>query len=474
MQDVDDNPALRMPDGAPAAPPFRDEEGQVNPDFVVAISEAIDASEGTRIRLLVEDLHEADLGDLLEALDPERRPRLIEILGRDFDFAALTEVDDAVRDDILEELGPQTVAEGVRDLDSDDAVSILEDLDEADRAEILDQLPVPERIALQRSLDYPEDSAGRRMQTEFIAVPPFWTVGQTIDFMRETADLPDTFYEIFVVDPAYHLCGTVPLDKMLRSKRPVRIGDIMVSEPDVVQATDDQEDVARLFQHYNLVSAAVIDESNRLVGVIMVDDIVDVIEEEADEDLKALGGVHAEEELSDDVLYIARSRFTWLFANMLTALLAAAVIRMFEGTLQKMVALAVLMPIVASMGGNAGTQTMTVAVRALATRELGRANAWRIVRRELCVGLLNGLAFALIVGVIAATWFEIADLGVVIGLALLTVLTSAALGGILIPLALHRLGVDPAVSSGPFVTTVTDIVGFFSFLGIATLWLGLR
>ncbi|HEX2726680.1 MAG TPA: magnesium transporter, partial [Beijerinckiaceae bacterium] len=421
-----------------------------------------------------EDLHEADLGDLLEALDPERRPRLIELLGRDFDFAALTEVDDAVRDDILEELEPQTVAEGVRELDSDDAVSILEDLDEADRAEILDQLPMPERIALQRSLDYPEDSAGRRMQTEFIAVPPFWTVGQTIDFMRETADLPDTFYEIFVIDPAYHLCGTVPLDKMLRSKRPIRIGDIMVSEPDVVRATDDQEDVARLFQHYNLVSAAVVDESNRLVGVIMVDDIVDVIEEEADEDLKALGGVHAEEELSDDVLYTARSRFTWLFVNMLTALAAATVIRMFEGTIQKMVALAVLMPVVASMGGNAGTQTMTIAVRALATRELGRANAWRIVRRELCVGLLNGLAFALIVGVIAATWFEIADLGVVIGLALLTVLTSAALGGILIPLALDRMGVDPAVSSGPFVTTITDIVGFFSFLGIATLWLGLR
>jgi magnesium transporter len=474
VQDVDDKTALRMPEGAPAPPPFRDEEGQVNLDFVAAISEAIDGSEATPVRLLVEDLHEADLGDLLEALDPERRPRLIELLGRDFDFAALTEVDDAVREDILEELEPQTVAEGVRELDSDDAVSILENLDETERAEILEKLPAGERIALQRALDYPEDSAGRRMQTEFIAVPPFWTVGQTIDFMRDTEDLPETFYEIFVVDPAYHLCGTVPLDKLLRSKRPVRIGEIMESEPDVVRATDDQEDVARLFQHYNLVSAAVVDESNRLVGVIMVDDIVDVIEEEADEDLKALGGVHAEEELSDDVLYTARSRFPWLFANMLTALLASGVIRMFEGTLGRMVALAVLMPIVASMGGNAGTQTMTVAVRALATRELGRANAWRIVRRELCVGLLNGLAFAVIVGVIAATWFDIPQLGMVIGLALLTVLAAAALGGILIPLALNRLGVDPAVSSGPFVTTVTDIVGFLSFLGIATLWLSQR
>ena len=435
--------------------------------------EAVGRADGERVRVLTADLHEADVGDLLEALEPEDRPAFIELLGRDFDFTALTEVDDAIREDILEELKPETVAEGVRELDSDDAVSILEDLDEADRAEILERLPAAERDALKRSLDYPEDSAGRRMQAEFIAVPPFWTVGQTIDFMRETEDLPDTFYEIFVVDPTHHLCGTVPLDKLLRSKRPVRIADIMRDDPDVVRATDDQEDVARVFQHYNLVSAAVVDESGRLVGVIMIDDIVDVIEEEADEDLKALGGVNAEEELSDDVLYTVRSRFPWLLANMVAALVASSVIRLFEDSIEQMIALAVLMPIVASMGGNAGTQTMTVTVRALATRELGRANAWRIIRREVCVGILNGLGFAVIMGVIAALWFGVADLGVVIGLALLTVLSVAALGGILIPLLLNRLGVDPAVSSGPFVTTITDIVGFFAFLGIATLWFGL-
>jgi magnesium transporter len=474
MQDVETPTPLRMPDGAPAGPPpLRDDEGHVHAAFIAAVAEAIEHAEGARVRALTADLHEADVGDLLEALAPDDRPRLIELLGRDFDFTALTEVDDAVREDILEELEPETVAEGVRDLDSDDAVSILEDLDEAERAEILDKLPAAERDALQRSLDYPEDSAGRRMQSEFIAVPAFWTVGQTIDFMRETEDLPDTFYEIFVVDPAHHLCGTVPLDALLRSKRPVRIGDIMSDDPDVVKATDDQEDVARLFQHYNLVSAAVVDESNRLVGVIMIDDIVDVIEEEADEDLKALGGVHAEEELSDDVLYTVRSRFPWLFANMIAALAASSVIRLFEDSLEKMIALAVLMPIVASMGGNAGTQTMTVTVRALATRELGRANTWRIIRRELFVGVLNGLGFAVIMGTIAATWFDIRDLGLVIGLALLTVLSVAALGGILIPLLLSRLGADPAVSSGPFVTTITDIVGFFAFLGIATLWFGL-
>jgi magnesium transporter len=475
MQDVDEEAAARTANGVrPGAPPFRDDEGHIHPDFAATVADAIGRADGDRIRALMADLHEADVGDLLEALDPDDRPRLIELLGRDFDFTALTEVDDAVREDILEELESETVAEGVRDLDSDDAVSILEDLDEADRAAILQRLPAAERDALQRALDYPEDSAGRRMQAEFIAVPPFWTVGQTIDFLRETETLPDTFYEIFVIDPTFHLCGTVPLDKMLRSKRPVRIGDIMSGDPDVVRATDDQEDVARLFQHYNLVSAAVVDENNRLVGVIMIDDIVDVIEEEADEDLKALGGVHSEEELSDDVLYTARSRFPWLFANMMAAIVASSVIRFFEDSLEKMIALAVLMPIVASMGGNAGTQTMTVTVRALATRELGRANAWRIIRRELAVGVLNGLCFAVIMGVIAATWFDLTDLGFVIGLALLTVLSVAALGGILIPLLLNRLGADPAVSSGPFVTTITDIVGFFAFLGIATLWFGLR
>jgi magnesium transporter len=476
MQDVEEATAPRMPKGAPGAPPppLREEDdGHINQDFVAVVSEAVARADGDGVRALTADLHEADVGDLLEALAPEDRPCFIELLGRDFDFTALTEVDDAVREDILEELKPETVAEGVRDLDSDDAVSILEDLDEEERADILERLPAAERDALQRALDYPEDSAGRRMQSGFIAVPPFWTVGQTIDFMRETEDLPETFYEIFVVDPAYHLCGTVPLDKLLRSKRPARIADIMSGEPDVVRATDDQEDVARLFQHYNLVSAAVVDESNRLVGVIMVDDVVDVIEEEADEDLKALGGVHSEEELSDDVFYTVRSRFPWLFANMIAALVASSVIRLFEDSIERMIALAVLMPIVASMGGNAGTQTMTVTVRALATRQLGRANAWRIIRREACVGALNGLGFAIIMGVIAATWFNVTDLGVVIGLALLTVLSVAALGGILIPLLLSRLGVDPAVSSGPFVTTITDIVGFFAFLGIATLWFGL-
>jgi magnesium transporter len=458
----------------PPAPELRDEDGDVTRIFVDAVHAAIGAADATRLRDLTAGLHEADMGDLLEALDQEARPRLIELLGRHFDFTALTEVDDTVREEILEELATETLVEAVKELDSDDAVYILEDLDEADKAEILDRLTPLERVGIQRALDHPEDSAGRRMQSEFIAVPPFWTVGQTIDFMRETPDLPDTFYEIFVVDPGYRLLGHVLLDKLLRSKRPVKIADILVQERENVRVTDDQEDVARLFQRYNLVSAPVVDDSDRLVGVITIDDIVDVLDEEADEDLKALGGVKSEEELSDNVIYIARSRFTWLFVNLFTAILASGVIAMFEASLERMVALAVLMPIVASMGGNAATQTMTVAVRALATRELGPTNAWRIVRRELMVGLINGLAFALIMGVVAVAWFDVISLGPVIGLALVITLVSAALGGIVIPLLLDRFEIDPAVSSGPLVTTVTDVVGFLAFLGIASVWFGLK
>lgn len=473
MLDVETKIASRMPDAAPEPPPFRNEEEHVDPAFVAAVTKAIEASDAERLRALLDDVHESDVGDLLEALDPEERPRLIELLGRDFDFAALTEVDDAVREDILEELETHTVVEGMRELESDDAVTIFESLDEAEQAEVLDKLPATERVALQRSLTYPEDSAGRRMQTEFIAVPPFWTVGQTIDFMRETEDSPDVFYEIFVVDPGVRLLGSVPLDRLLRSKRPVEISDIMTDDPDRVEARDPQDEVARLFERYNLVSVAVVDEGNRLVGVMTIDDVVDVIEEEADADIKALGGVKPDEEISDDVLSITRSRFWWLFINLLTAFLASSVLKGFENELEKMVALAVLAPIVASQGGNAGTQTMTVAVRALATRDLGPWNMARVITRETMVGLFNGLGFALITGLLAALWYANPGLGVVIGLAMVTNLLAAALAGILIPLALDRIGADPAVSSGAFVTTVTDVVGFFSFLGIATLWFGL-
>jgi magnesium transporter len=464
----------QLPHEAAPASALRDAEGAIREDFVAGIAKAIETRDGARLRELAGDLHESDTGDLIEALDPQLRPELIELLGSDFDFSALTEVDDTVREEILEELPAETVAEGVRELDSDDAVYILEDLPKDEQVEILEQLPASERVALERSLLYPEGTAGRRMQTEFIAVPPQHTVGETIDFMRETPDLPQRFYEIYAVDPARKFLGAVPLDRLLRAKRPVTIESLMDPDRRRVRATDDQEEVARQFERYDLVAAPVVDEGDRMVGVMTVDDIVDVIEEEAEEDIKALGGVAKHEELSDSVWTIAKGRFPWLLANLVTALVASSVIAVFESSIQKMVALAVLMPIVASMGGNAGTQTMTVAVRALATRDLSDSNSLRFARREILVGLINGLGFAVIMGTIASFWFQTSDLGLVIGLAMICVLLGAALGGFVIPLILGKLGVDPAVSSGPFVTTVTDIVGFFSFLGIATLWFGLK
>ncbi|TMK05887.1 MAG: magnesium transporter, partial [Alphaproteobacteria bacterium] len=379
--------------------PMRDDEGRIRQEFVERITRAIHAADTVFLRETVAELHEADLGDLIGALEPDDRVQLVELTGSDFDFAALNEVDESVREEILEELAPEEVAEGVRELESDDAIEILEALDAEDRDEVLDKLPPSERDALERSLLYPENSAGRRMQTEYIAVPPDWTVGQAIDYMRETSDLPDRFYEIYAVDSEKHWQGAVPLDVLLRSRRMVPLKDLVDEDRRRVSVLDDQEEVARMFGKYNLVAAPVVDTDNRLVGVITIDDVVDVIEEEADEDLRALGGVTSDEELSDNVWTIARGRFNWLLVNLATAFLASSVLGLFEGQLEKMVALAVLAPIVASQGGNAATQTMTVAVRALATRELSSNNAFRVVMREGLVGLVNGLAFAVITGV---------------------------------------------------------------------------
>jgi magnesium transporter len=469
-----DDTELAVQEKVPDHLPMRDDDGELRPEFVRAIANAVDLADSAFLREIVGELHEADLGDLIEALQPDERVSLVELTGADFDFSALNEVDDAVREEMLEELEPETVAEGMRELESDDAVELLEGMDEEDQDEILDKLPASERIAIERGLDYPENSAGRRMQTEFIAVPPDWNVGQAIDYMRDTADLPDRFYEIYAVDSDSRWQGAVSLDALLRSRRPVPLADLIDEDRRRVSVVDDQEEVARMFGKYNLVAAPVVDADNRLVGVITIDDVVDVIEEEADEDLKALGGVTSDEELSDSFWTIAKGRFSWLIVNLATAFLASSVLGLFEGQLEQMVALAVLAPIVASQGGNAATQTMTVAVRALATRELNPNNASRLVIREGLVGLMNGIAFAVITGIAAVAWFRIPALGVVIGLAMLVNLVAGALGGILIPMVLEKVKADPAVASGTFVTTVTDVVGFFAFLGIATLWFGLK
>jgi magnesium transporter len=449
---------------------LRDEEGGLRPDFLRAVEESLEAGDAERVRELALPLHEADLADLIQLLRPDQREPLIAMLGREFNAAALSELDEGVRDQVLEAMPNDKVAEALQQLDSDEAVYLIEDLDKEDQSEILAKLPSFERAAIERSLEYPEDSAGRIMQTDFIAVPPFWSVGQTIDYMRETQDLPDRFFEIFVVDPAFHLIGSAALHRLLRSKRPVEIDAIINRDIHPIPVTFDQEEVARMFERYNLTSAPVVDPDERLVGVITADDIVEVIQEEASEDILRLGGV-AGESVSDPVLETAKHRFIWLLVNLGTAILASLVISLFGATIQQMVALAVLMPIVASMGGNAGTQTMTVAVRALATKDLGAINAARVIGREAMVGLLNGLLFAVIMGVIVVFWFGSGPLGIVIAAAMIINLVVAALSGILIPLGLYALDLDPAIASGVFVTTMTDCVGFFAFLGLAALWL---
>jgi magnesium transporter len=453
-------------------PPFRDERGDVGERFISTVRGAIAAKDAVLLRRLVGDLHEADLGDLIEALEPGERTDLIGLLGEDFDFTALTELDETLRVQILEALPLRAVAEGVRELDSDDAVSLLEDLEPAEQAEILAALPPVERASVARALEYPEDSAGRLMQTDFIAVPPFWNVGQAIDYMREEEDLPDEFHLLFVVDAAFHLVGTVALGRLLRSKRPTPIAEITETAVRTVRASDDQEDVARLFERYNLITAPVLDEDDRLVGVITVDDIVDVIEEEADEDIRRLAGV-GDEEVSDTVGYVARSRIPWLLVNVGTAFLAAAVIGLFGGTIEQMVALAILMPIVASMAGNAGIQAMTVTVRAIATRDIGTRHAAGVIAREVLIGLVNGLAVATCVGFGAWLWFSDIDIALVIAAALIVSLVVAGLVGATIPLVFDRLKIDPAVASGVILTAVTDVTGFFVFLGLAGWWFGL-
>jgi len=448
----------------------RDEEGGLRSEFVRSVAASLQSGDAKAVRDLAGDLRDADLADLIEALPAEQRYALIEVLGKQFSPTALSELEEPVRDQVLEAMPNEQVAKALRELDSDDAVYLLEDMEASDQTEILSKLPREERIALRRSLDYPEDSAGRLMQSQVIAVPPFWSVGQTIDYMREEDDLPNSFSEIFVVDADYHLVGSVPLNRLLRSKRPVHIKDLMETDVHPVTAEEDQEEVARDFERYDLYSAPVVDEEGRLVGVVTVDDVMAVLQEEAEEDIHRLGGV-GDESVTDTIWRTTRGRFIWLLVNLATAILASWVISLFDATIEQMVALAVLMPVVASMGGNAGTQTMTVAVRALATRELGRVNAPRIITRETVVGLLNGFLFAIIMGTVTYLWFGSDVLGAVIAAAMIINLLIAGLAGILIPMALDAMDIDPAVASAVFLTTVTDVVGFFAFLGLAALWL---
>ena len=447
------------------------DEGVSTGTLVSEISDALERQDVEGVRALAGNLKPADLADVLELLDADERVPLIVALGDDFDFDTISELNETVRDQVSEDLPNSLLARAVTELDSDDAAYVLDGLEDADREDVLKQVPLGDRAALMRNLEYPEETAGRIMQADVVAVAPFWNVGQVIDYMRVTEDLPDTFSEIYVVDPTYKVLGSLGLSRLLRTKREVSVSDIMQTDIAINKASEDQEEVARRFNRYDLYSAPVVDdETERLVGVVTVDDMVEVIQDEADEDILRLGGV-GDESIMDTVLYATRSRFVWLFINLLTAILASFVIKMFDASIEQMVALAVLMPIVASMGGNAGTQTMTVAVRALGSRDLGPVNTVRVVWREAAIGLINGLLFAVILGVITLVWFGSGPLGLVIAAAMVFNHFAAALAGILIPIALDRMGYDPAIASGVFLTTVTDIVGFFAFLGLATVWL---
>lgn len=454
-------------------PEFRDPDGVVAELFLAAVQEAIGAGDRARLRELAGDIHEADLGALIAALDPELRPQLIEVLGEDFDFTALTEVDESVREEMLDALPAETVAKGVRDLDSDDAVYLLKDLSPQEQREVLRHVPALERLPLERSLRYPDESAGRLMQTEFIAVPPDWTVGDVIDHLRETRDLPDSFYELYVVEPDGRLAGAVRLDRLLRSMRPVRIADILVEDLQIVRAPDDQEDAARRFERYNLVSAPVVDEGDQLVGVLTADDVLDVIEEEAEEDLRALAGVRSGGDLSDSVIDTARLRLPWLVLNLFSSFLAAGVIAWFEATIAAVVAVAILMPVNAALGGNAGTQALAVAVRALATKELNRSNMMRVILREALVGVVNGIVLAVLAGAAAGFAFGSVTMGLVLSCAMVVTVIFGTTVGIAVPILVERMRIDPAIASGVFVLTIADVFGFFIFLAFATFAFGI-
>ena len=449
-------------------------EDETEDDYALrdrVVAAAIDATErGDREALIevLEPLHPADIADLIEQVQPEGRAAVLGLAGDYIDGEILSEIDEDIRDAVVDALQPEVLAEAVRELESDDVVDLIEGLDQERQDAIIEVLDVVDRIAVEKALAYPEYSAGRLMQRETVIAPEHWSVGDAIDHMRAHEDLPEQFYHIVLVDPRHRPTAYVTLGRLMSSRREVKLADITEDSFRSFDVTEDEGDVAYAFNQYHLISAPVVDEDGRLVGIITIDDAMTILDEEHEEDVHRLGGV-GDESLSNSSLEIVKRRFPWLAANLATAILASLVIAIFEDVLAAVVALAVLMPIVASMGGNAGTQSMTVAVRALATRDLTASNALRVVRREATAGLLNGVIFAVVMGIVGLIWFGQPMIGVVIAVAMVVNLLVAGLSGVLIPLALDKAGVDPALASGTFVTTVTDVVGFFAFLGLASL-----
>ncbi len=443
---------------------------EIDSALIEAVLEAVEASDQDALVALLEPFHAADIADLYEQISPKERTAFTALWGKDFDGEVLAEIDEGLLDDVFEDLSDEVVTEAFRDMDTDDVVDLIEDLAEPQQERILGTLDMPDRVAVEQALQYPEDSAGRLMQRELVMAPDFWTVGEAIDYLRQEADLPDQFYDVVMVDARLSPVGKVPLSSLMSSARETKLTDIMDEEFRTIPVLQSQEDVAYAFNQYNMVSAPVVDVDNRLVGVITMDDAMEILDDHAEEDIKRLAGV-GDESLIDNIWSTTGRRFPWLAVNLLTSILASIVIAQFAETIDALIALAVLMPIVASMGGNAGTQTLTVVVRAMATKDLTSANAGRVIRRELGVGLLNGLLFAGVIGLVGYYWYGLPMLGVVLGVAMIGNLVVAGLAGILVPISLDKIGIDPALASGAFVTTVTDIVGFFAFLGLAAMCL---
>ena len=453
----------------PGADGAREDDYELDSKRVAAILFAVDAGDRARLSGLLEELHAADIADLLEQINAYDRSQLIRLYGQEFDGEILSELDEGIREEVIATLSPEVLAEAVRDLESDDVVDLVEDLEEPQQEAILDALEDADRAVVEQSLSYPENSAGRLMQREVVMAPEHWTVGQAIDFMREAEKLPEQFYHVVLVNPRMHPIGNVTLGKIMGTRREVLLTDLVEDVFEVIPADQDEEDVAYAFNQYHLISAPVVDGEGRLAGVITIDDAMAVLDEEHEEDILRLAGVGESSSLSDSVAETSKSRLPWLAVNLCTAVLASLVIAQFEATIEAFVALAVLMPIVASMGGNAGTQSLTVAVRAIATKDLTGSNIWRVLRREVLVGLINGVVFAVVMGIVGMIWFGSPMLGAVIGAAMVVNLVVAGFAGTVVPVLMEKAGVDPALASGTFVTTVTDVVGFFAFLGLAAM-----
>jgi magnesium transporter len=446
-----------------------DEDNRLNRDFVNRVLDAIEAGDFVEAKRLVEPLHEADIADLFELTPSDKRGSLAIGLGELMSAEVLAEVNDYVREDIIDALPAGQLANLAGQLETDDAVAIIEDMEEDEQQAVLAELDPADRAAIEDALSYPEETAGRIMQRDLVAVPEHMSVGQLIDYLRDNQDLTTEFWEVFIVDPQHRPVGTCRLSWVLRTDRSVPLRDIMTEDQTLIPVDMDQEEVALRFQKYALISAAVVDTGGRLAGVITADDIVHIIQEEAGEDILRLSGA-GDGDINEPIAQTVRVRLTWLVVNLGTAVLAASVVGFFQGVISRYVVLAVLMPIVSGMGGNAGTQTMAVAVRALATNQLTSSNTRRIIIREFRIAIANGLTLGLLIGCLSAIIFHNRDLGIVIGLAMLGNNLVAGLAGILVPVTLDRSGVDPAVSSAVFVTTCTDVMGFFLFLGLASLW----